>query len=383
MVEFEKKLRPAITGKIEGIGSEKVFFIITDEGSYKNISKMIGNIDFKAATEILIDWLKEVINDKRIIAIGHRVVFGGHKYSHPQQITPDMLNELRRSSAIDPDHLPEQILLIDAISNLFPQHPQIACFDNFFHRSMPELFQRLPIPRHYFNQGIRRYGFHGLSCEYLMGALTEWDGKYVANSRVILAHLGNGSSITAVHEGKCVDTSMSLTPCSGLPMSSRSGDLDPGVIFYLAQHEGMNPEQIYKMMNHESGLKAISGTSGNLRDLIKLEQANKYASDAVNFFCYNARKWISSMAAAMGGINTLVFSGGVGQNIPEVRARICEQLGFLGISLDTEKNGANDHIISASNSDVLVRVIQTNEELVIAQHTYDVLSEKKVGNCEF
>jgi len=381
--EFNPKLNPILTGRIDDIGSSKVFFQTFDEDKTKNISKMIGEADYNSAVNILMDWLKEYSKDKKIIAVGHRIVFGGDRYSDPQQITHEMLKELRDFTPIDPGHLPEQILLVEAMSDMFPHQPQIACFDTYFHKDMPTLSKLLPIPRRYFDKGIRRYGFHGLSCEYLMNALTALDGNYVAHGRVILAHLGSGASITEVHNGKSVDTSMSLTPCSGLPMATRSGDVDPGLLFYLAQTEGMNPTRINNMMNNESGLKGISEISSNIKNLLNLENVDKYAADATNFFCYHVKKTICSMAATIGGVNTLVFSGGIGENIPEIRTRICENLGFIGIHLDAEKNKSNDHIISSPHSDVLVRVIHTNEELVIAQHVYDTLDEKKVGNCEF
>lgn len=381
--EFTPQLIPVLTGKIDDIGSNKVSFHTFTEHKTKNISKMIGEADYNAAVNILMNWLREFTKDKQIIAVGHRIVFGGDSYSNPQQITNEMLKELRHFTPIDPSHLPVQILLVEAMTEMFPHQPQIACFDTFFHKDMPTMAKLLPVPRRYFDQGIRRYGFHGLSCEYLMSALTTLDGNYVAHGHVILAHLGSGASVTAVHHGKSVDTSMSLTPCSGLPMATRSGDVDPGLLFYLAQMEGMNPTNINDMMNNESGLKGISEISGNIKNLLKLETANKFAADAVNFFCYQIKKTICSMAGAMGGVNTLVFSGGIGENIPEVRARICEKLGFVGVHLDAEKNASNDPIISTPTSAVLVRVIHTNEELVIAQHVYDALNEKKVGNCEF
>ena len=380
--EFNNSLHPILTGKIDDIGSNKVSFLTFGEDKSKHISKIIGNVDYNSAVNILIDWLKEFTKEKQIIAIGHRIVFGRNKYLNPQQITNDMLKELRHFSAIDPNHLPEQILLVEALGDIFPQLLQVACFDTYFHRDMPTLAQLLPIPHHYFEQGIRRYGFHGLSCEYLMSTITELDGSYVANGHVILVHLGSGASITAVHNGKCVDTSMGLTPCSGLPMATRSGDVDPGLLFYLAQTEGMGPARIYNMMNRESGLKGISGTTGNIRNLIKLEATDEHAAEAVNFFCYQVKKTICSMAGAMGGVNTLVFSGGIGENISEIRERVCEKLGFIGVYIDPEKNASNTPIISTATSDVLVRVIKTDEEFVIAQHLYHALNEKKVGNCE-
>ena len=381
--ELTKKLCPLLTGEICDIGSDKVSFLTHHEDKTKNISKMIGGADYKSAINILIDWLKEFTKDKQIVAVGHRIVFGGHRYFNPQQITSELLQELRHFSSIDLNHLPAQILLVEAMNDMFSHQPHIACFDTFFHKDMPTIAQLLPIPRRYFDKGIRRYGFHGLSCEYLIKALTELDGNHIANGHVILAHLGSGVSVTAVHNGKCVDTSMSLTPCSGLPMATRSGDVDPGLFFYLAQTESMNSIQINNMMNCESGLKGISETTGNIRSLLKLQATNKYAADAVNLFCYQIKKYICMMAGAMGGVTTLVFSGGIGENGLEIRARICEKLGFIGVFIDSEKNTANNEIISTPTSEVLVRIIKTDEELVIAQHVYDILNEQKFGNCEF
>ena len=306
-------------------------------------------------------------------AVGHRVVHGGPKYSKPQRITAEMVEELHRLSPFDPEHLPEEILLTEAFHRRFPELPQVACFDTAFHHDLPRVARLLPIPRRYEAQGVRRYGFHGLSYEFLMGELARLAGTKAAQGRVILAHLGNGASLAAVRDGKSVDTSMGFTPTAGIPMSTRSGDLDPGLAWYLSRTEKMTAKQFNEMVNFQSGLLGVSETSSDMRDLLDRETQDARAAEAVALFCYQARKWIGAFAAALGGLDTLVFAGGIGENAPAVRARICDGLGFLGIELDEKRNGANEGVISAAAGRVAVRVIRTDEELTIARTVCRVL----------
>jgi acetate kinase len=307
-------------------------------------------------------------------AIGHRVVHGGPKYGVPQRITAEMVKELRQLSPFDPEHLPEEILLTEAFHHRFPDLPQVACFDTAFHRDLPRVARLLPIPRRYEAKGVRRYGFHGLSYAFLMGELVRLDGANAARCRVILAHLGNGASMAAVRDGKPVDTSMSFTPTAGLVMGARSGDLDPGIVCYLARAEQMTATQFQRMVNHESGMLGISETSSDLRDLLALEAEDERAAEAVALFCYQAKKWIGSFAAALGGLDTLVFAGGIGENASIIRQRICDGLGFLGIELDQQRNATNAPVISPDSGRVRVRVIRTDEELVIARSVVRVLN---------
>jgi acetate kinase len=278
-----------------------------------------------------------------------------------------MINELRRISPFDPEHLPEEILLTEAFHRRFPKLPQIACFDTAFHHDLPRVARLLPIPRRYEARGVRRYGFHGLSCAYLMEEIARVAGATSAKGRVVLAHLGNGASLTAVRGGKSMDTSMSFTPTAGLPMSTRSGDLDPALGWYFSRTEQMTAKQFHHMVNHESGLLGVSETSSDMRELLLREKKDIRAAEAVALFCYHAKKWIGSFAAALGGLDTLVFAGGIGENAPPVRARICEGLGFLGIELDKARNAKNAAVISALGGRVAVRVIRTDEELMIAR----------------
>ena len=281
-----------------------------------------------------------------LTAVGHRVVHGGPKYSEPQRITAEMVEELHRLSPFDPEHLPEEILLTEAFHRRFPDLPQVACFDTAFHHDLPRVARLLPIPRRYEAQGVRRYGFHGLSYAFLMGELARLAGTEAAQGRVILAHLGNGASLAAVRDGKAMDTSMSFTPTAGVPMSTRSGDLDPGLVWYLARTEKMSAKQFNEMVNFESGLLGISETSSDMRDLLDRETQDVRAAEAVALFCYQVKKWIGAFAAALGGLDTLVFAGGIGENAPTVRARICDGLGFLGIELEEKRNAANEGVIS-------------------------------------
>ena len=284
-----------------------------------------------------------------------------------------MVEELHRLSPFDPEHLPEEILLTEAFHRRFPDLPQVACFDTAFHHDLPRVARLLPIPRRYEAQGVRRYGFHGLSYAFLMGELARLAGTEAAQGRVILAHLGNGASLAAVRDGKPVDTSMSFTPTAGVPMSTRSGDLDPGLVWYLARTEKMSAKQFNEMVNFQSGLLGVSETSSDMRDLLDRETQDVRAAEAVALFCYQVKKWIGAFAAALGGLDTLVFAGGIGENAPTVRARICDGLGFLGIELEEKRNAANEGVISAAASRVAVRVIRTDEECMIARSVCCIL----------
>ncbi len=330
--------------------------------------------DHTAAVRMLMDWIEERAGSDALAAVGHRVVHGGPKYTEPQQITPQMVAELRVLVPFDPEHLPEEILLTEAFHHRFPHLPQVACFDTAFHHDLPRVARVLPIPRRYEAQGVRRYGFHGLSYAYLIEELAGVAGPEAANGRVILAHLGNGASLAAVHNGKSVDTSMSLTPAAGVPMSTRSGDLDPGLLPYLARTEKMSAKQFDEMINFKSGLLGISETSSDMHDLLDAEARDIRAAEAVAIFCYQVRKCIGAFAAALGGLDTLVFAGGIGENAPAIRARICDGLGFLGIELDPERNGGNAPAISSGAGGVTVRVIRTDEELMIARSVMNVLN---------
>jgi acetate kinase len=320
----------------------------------------------------LLDWLEAQPVFASVKAVGHRVVHG-MKHSEPKRITRKLLAELYRITPYDPDHLPREIGLIEAFRKRHPKLPQVACFDTAFHRTLPRVAKLLPLPRRYAAKGVERYGFHGLSYGYLMEELGRLDSA-AAKGRVILAHLGNGASLAAVRGGKSIDTSMGFTPTSGLVMSTRTGDLDPGLVYYLARTARMTAARFQRMVNYESGLLGVSRTSSDLRDLLARETADIRAAEAVALFCYQTKKWIGAFAAALGGLDTLVFAGGIGENAPLIRARICDGLGFLGVELDHGRNAKNASLISPDAGRVKVRVIRTDEELMIARSVTRVLN---------
>jgi len=373
LFEAGDSLRRILEGGIERIGLPAATLRVKGVNQADNFSRPVTAPDHTVAVGVLMDWIEDHSGRDALTAVGHRVVHGGPKYSKPQRITAKMIEELHRLSAFDPEHLPEEILLTEAFHRRFPDLPQVACFDTAFHHDLPRIAQLLPIPRRYQAQGVRRYGFHGLSYAFLMGELARLAGAEAAQGRVILAHLGNGASLAAVHGGKPVDTSMCFTPTAGVPMSTRSGDLDPGLVWYLARTEKMSAKQFNEMVNSQSGLLGISETSSDMRDLLERETQDVRAAEAVALFCYQVKKWIGAFAAALGGLDMLVFAGGVGENAPPVRARICDGLGFLGIELEETRNSATEDVISAAASRVAVRVIHTDEELMIAKTVCDVL----------
>ena len=373
LFETGDSLRRILGGGIERIGLPEATLRVKGANPADNFSRIVKAPDYTAAVGALMDWIEERSGRDALTAVGHRVVNGGPKYYKPQRITAEMIEELRRLSPFDPDHLPEEILLTEAFHRRFPDLPQVACFDTAFHHDLPRVAQMLPIPRRYEAQGVRRYGFHGLSYAFLMGELARLGDPAATTGRVILAHLGNGASLAAVHDGKPVDTSMSFTPAAGVPMSTRSGDLDPGLVWYLSRTERMNAKQFNEMVNLQSGLLGISETSSDMRDLLDRETQDVRAAEAVALFCYQVKKWIGAFAAALGGLETLVFAGGIGENASAVRARICGGLGFLGIELEEKRNAANEGVISAATGRVVVRVIRTDEECMIAKTVCRVL----------
>jgi acetate kinase len=367
LFETSDSLQRILEGAIDRIGLPEATLQVKALNQADNFSRPAAAPNHTAAVGVLMDWIEERGGHDVLAAVGHRVVHGGPKYSKPTRITPELVEELRQLSPIDPKHMPEEVLLIEAFQRRFPGLPQVACFDTAFHHDLPRVAQMLPIPRRYEAQGVRRYGFHGVSYAFLMKELARLAGAETAQGRIILAHLGNGASLAAVRNGKSVDTSMSFTPTAGVPMSTRSGDLDPGLVWYLTRTENMSATQFNEMVNFQSGMLGISETSSDMRDLLKCETQDVRAAEAVALFCYQVKKWIGAFAAVLGGVDTLVFAGGIGENAPAVRARICDGLGFLGIELDEKRNAASEGVISAASSPVAVRVIHTDEEKMIAR----------------
>ena len=373
LFEADDPPRRVLEGEIERIGLPEAALRVKGLNRADNFSRSVTAPDHTAAVGALTDWIEERIGFGMLTAVGHRVVHGGPKYSKPERISAEVVEELRRLSPFDPDHMPEEILLTEAFHRRFPDLLQVACFDTAFHHDLPRVARLLSIPRRYEAKGVRRYGFHGLSYAFLLEELDRLAGAEAAKGRVIMAHLGNGASLAAVHERKPVDTSMSFTPTAGIPMSTRSGDLDPGLLWFLARTEGLNARRFNEMVNFQSGLLGISETSSDMSDLLERENHDVRAAEAVALFCYQVKKWIGAYAAALGGVDTLVFSGGIGENSPVVRARICEGLGFLGVELEEKLNMANAAVISTRAGRVPVRVIRTDEEWMIANTVCRIL----------
>src|SRR5258707_6877700 len=355
-----------LQGKIERIGSGDANMTVDLGVGAAPIEIKTEIEEHGTAIDFLLDWLESQPLFKALSGVGHRVVHGMLRTA-PARVTKELLDELKSIIPFDPEHMPREIDLIEALQRRYRQLPQVVCFDTAFHRSMPRVATQLPIPRRYAAKGIQRYGFHGLSYTFLMRELARLGDPAAARGRVILAHLGSGASLAAVRDGRCVDTSMGFTPTAGLVMGTRSGDLDPGLMSYLALTEAMDTMQFQTMVNHQSGMLGISEASADVRDLLARESSDPRAAEALALFCYQAKKWIGSFAAALGGVDTLVFAGGIGEKAAPVRKRICDGLNFLGIEIDENANGRHAPRISTGAGSVAVRVIRTDEESVIAE----------------
>ncbi|MFO1467799.1 MAG: acetate/propionate family kinase [Steroidobacteraceae bacterium] len=358
-------------GKLDRPGTHRAHLSVHGLKDADALAPVFGESAALDTAARLVRWLYD--REPQWLAVGHRVVHG-LSAAGPRRIDEALLESLRALVPFDPEHLPQELMLIDEARAARPGVAQWACFDTSFHHDMPAVAQRLPIPRRFFDLGVRRYGFHGLSYQHLVEELHHIGDPAASSGRVVLAHLGNGASVAAVLDGRSIDTSMALTPTAGLIMGSRSGDLDPGLAGYLARTQGMSLEQFSTMVNRESGLLGISGISSDMRELLARESREPAAAEAIEAFCYQARKWIASMTAALGGIDLLVFSGGIGENLAVIRERICNGLGFLGVGVDSALNAARAPIISPPEADVRVRVIAADEELMIANAVVRSLS---------
>jgi acetate kinase len=358
-----------LKGKIDRIGRSGT--TLTATGSSE---EPFPAADQREAPGRFLDWLGRRVPADALAAVGHRVVHGGPRFDRPTRIDAGLLAELGRLAPFDPEHLPFEIALMEAVRQRAPNVPQVACFDTAFHRDLPDVARRLPIPRQYHDQGVRRYGFHGLSFAYLVEELSRLGGGKPP-ARVVLAHLGNGVSLAAVQGGRCIDTTMGFTPTGGVPMSTRSGDLDPGVIQYLWATEGLTADGLRELTTRRAGLLGVSDVTGDVRDLLAREATDPRCREAVDLFCYSVRKQVGAFAAALGGLDALVFSGGIGEHAAPIRSRVCSGLGFLGIALDETKNAAGGAVISAGA--VTVRVMPTDEEAMIARETLTVLGSAR------
>ncbi|MDR3632882.1 MAG: acetate/propionate family kinase [Isosphaeraceae bacterium] len=366
LVQWTDLIARVLSGRVDRIGLENALWVMNGPDGSREEERWVVAPDVRAAVRLVIDRLERSGGFAAIASVGHRVVHGGSRYHQPDRVTAELIEELRKVSAYDPDHLPGEIELIETFRTRDPDLPQVACVDTAFHHDMPRVAQIVPIPRRYEAAGVRRYGFHGLSYAYLMEELARVAPPEEARGRVILAHLGAGASLAAVQGGHSVDTTMGFTPASGLVMGTRTGDLDPGLVQFLSRSEGMTADRFDNLVNHESGLLGVSETSSDVRDLLARQNGDVRAAEVVRSFYYRVKQWIGGFAATLGGLDALVFAGGIGENAPEIRRRICAGLGFVGIALDEGRNTAGALLISTDPGPVKVRVIHTDEELMIA-----------------
>lgn len=371
MYEMTENPTKIVSGQIKRIGLHSPLFSVTKNKSDDKNQIKLDAKDFNEAADFLVDWLKKQKSFDRVSCIGHRIVHG-MAHMHPEIIDDILLKELNKISEYDPDHLPAEIVIIQLLKKQFPSLVQVACFDTSFHATMPRVAKMLPIPRRFDKAGIRRYGFHGLSYTYLLEVLGNMEGADKSNGRIILVHLGNGASLAAVKDGISMDTSMGFTPTGGLVMGTRPGDLDPGAAWYMMQSERMTAKQFNQLINHESGLLGVSELSSDMEDLLQKENSDVRVAEAVALFCYQVKKWIGSFAAVLNGLDTLVFSGGIGENAPLIRSRICKGFDYLGIEIDEEENKKNATFISTGKSKVKVYVIPADEEIIIAKSTREL-----------
>jgi acetate kinase len=367
----QKGPRRILTGEIDRIGTDRAELTAKRPDGEDPGKLSVDGSDHGHAARQLLDWLgeqDELEPNGAVAAVAHRVVHGGLESPRHQRITPELLERLRAAQTLDLDHLPREIQLIEVCQDRFPDLPHVACFDTVFHRDLPARAQLLPIPREFLDRGVRRLGFHGLSYAYLLEELARLAGDQAARGRVVLAHLGSGASMAAVRDGRPVETTMGLTPTSGLVMSSRPGDLDPGLLVYLMRTESMTPDQLDRLVSTGCGLAGMSRTGGDMRELLAARrEGDRHAAEAIELFCYRARTWLGALAAALGGLDTLVFAGGIGEKAAPIRGEICEDLDHLGLVIDRDRNEAHAPVISEADSRVTVRVIATDEEAMMAR----------------
>ncbi len=361
-----------ISGQIDGIGTEEIR-LVAKNGQGERIADQIlpggSATKHKEAFDHLLRWITCNDNDSTIVAVGHRVVHGGDRFSHPVVLDDAVLEELEKFTKLAPLHQPHNLNGIYAIKGILPAVPQIGCFDTAFHRTQPHIAQIYGLPRKITEEGAKRYGFHGISYEYIASMLPQYTGK--ANGRVVVAHLGNGASMTAMLERKCVATTLGFSTIDGLVMGTRCGTLDPSLVLHLMESKGLSIKEMTHLLYKESGLLGVSGISQDMRTLLASDKPE--AKEAIELFCYRIVRELGSLSAAIGGLDALVFTGGIGENNPYLRQKICAQARWQGIVIDADANARRDVLISTKDSAVDVLVIPTNEELMIARDTQSLL----------
>ncbi|HEV2483631.1 MAG TPA: acetate/propionate family kinase [Puia sp.] len=365
-------LRKTLSGKIERIGEGNAALTYTNSRNKNKGQLPVKAPDLSSAGIFLLGWLEKQAGVFPLAAVGHRVVHGGSR-TEASAVDEALLDDLQRLTVYDPDHLPGEIELMRLIRRQYPGLLQIACFDTAFHTTLPPVARMLPIPRRYAQAGMQRYGFHGLSYAYILTELMRIAGPEVAMGPVIVAHLGSGASLAAIRDGVSIDTTMGFTPAGGIVMGTRPGDLDPGVLWAILDRERYSPEQLDHFINHQCGLLGVSETSSDMQELLALESSDSRAADAVALFCYEVRKAIGAFSAVLGGLDALVFTGGIGERSSVIRSRICAGLGYLGIGLDQRANAAGQVALSTAEMRTRVYAIPTDEEWMIATIVNQVL----------
>ena len=356
------------SGQIEGIGSQSSFTVKSSEGLVLLERKLTNNEahDHMGALTLILDWLREYLENGTLLAVGHRVVHGGQHYSEPVMIDASVLAELETLVPLAPLHQPHNLSTIRALLETMPSLPQVACFDTAFHRTQPDVAQCFAIPRRFIDEGLRHYGFHGLSYEYIASKLPTLEPT-LADARIIIAHLGSGASLCALDKGQSIATTMGFSPLDGLVMGTRCGAIDPGVLLFLMDRHGMDARALEQLLYYESGLLGISGISNDMRTLLASEDPR--AQEAIELFVYRAGREIGSLAAALGGLDALVFTGGIGEHSAVIREKVCRKAAWLGLELDEIANAATATLISTPDSRLLAWIVPTDENLIIAQHT--------------
>lgn len=360
------------SGALERIGFDVGRFAAVDVQGSVLVDETPAIPNHVVALDLLLGWVEGRMSQKDLVAVGHRVVHGGEECDCSLLVTPPLEARLKRLIPLAPLHLPHNLAGIVAVRLRRPDLPQVASFDTAFHHGLPRVARLTGLPRRFEEDGIRRYGFHGLSYEYVIEEVRRQDGDAAADGRVIVAHLGNGASMAAIKDGHSVETTMGFSTLAGLPMGTRPGDLDPGVLLHLLIEKQISAEALQDMLYDASGLLGISGLSRNMADLLA-RQDGPEAAEAIEFFCHHSRRHLAGLTAALGGLDRLVFTGGIGANSPEIRARICEGLGYLGLALDADRNAGQERIVSADGSPLLIEAFKTDEEVVIARHAWDLL----------
>jgi len=368
-------LQLALRGQIDGIGS-RPHLKVQDEARSTLVERDLAVAEVHEVGDAITfagDWLREHVPGEPLLAVGHRVVHGGADYAQPVRVDAAVLAALEKLIPLAPLHQPHNLAAIRAMRETLPLVPQIACFDTAFHRTHPQLADVYALPWAYYEAGVRRYGFHGLSYEYIAATLPQV-APAIANGRVIVAHLGSGASLCALQAGKSVDSTMGFSPLDGIPMGTRPGALDPGVLLYLVGQRNMTPAALEQLLYKESGLLALSGISNDMRQL--LQSPAPHARLAIDYFVYYVAKAIGALTAVLGGLDALVFTAGIGENSPEIRARIVQACAWLGVTLDADANQRGGDCISGEGSAVVAWVVPTNEELMIARHAHALVTAR-------